>query len=129
MNFSIGSCSICWLELVEKKDIIIPYHDKLYHKHCIMKEYQEQGWYTCSYCCHDDKDDFYLDNLINKKDCIIIQNITNKINTSYDVIYKDKIYHGNCFQKFIDSIPVILNNNYNNSQDSNNNKSYENIDS
>ena len=97
-------CDICKLYLIEKKDIIIPYHDKLYHKQCIMKEYEEQGWYTCSYCC-----DFYLDTLIYKEDCITVENITCKINKCDDVIYNDKIYHTNCFQKYIDSILVITN--------------------
>jgi hypothetical protein len=59
MNYNI---CICNLELDDKKDIIIYYHDKDYDKQCIMKEYEDQDWYTCSYCWHDDKDDFYLDN-------------------------------------------------------------------
>ena len=107
-------CDICKLELVEKKDIIIPYHDKLYHKQCIMEEFEEQGWYTCTYCCHKDKDDFYLDNLIYKKDCITIQSSTGKINKLYNVIYRDKIYHDYCFQKYIDSILIFPNNNNSN---------------
>lgn len=99
-------CNSCNLELNDRKDIIIPYHDKLYHKQCIMEEYEEQGWYTCSYCCHEDKQDFYLDKLICKKECIIVENSTCKIDKIHDVIYNDKIYHNSCFQKYIDSLPV-----------------------
>ena len=99
-------CNTCKLELDEKKDIIIPYHDKLYHKQCIMQEYEEQGWYTCSYCCHEDKHDFYLDKLICKKECIIVENSTCKIDKMHDIIYNNKIYHDSCFQKYINSLPV-----------------------
>ena len=101
------NCHLCKLELDDTKDIIIPYHDVLYHKLCIMEEYEEQGWYTCSYCCHPDKNDFYLDTLISKEKCITVEDITCKINTFYDVIYNDKIYHDYCFQKYIDSLPVV----------------------
>jgi hypothetical protein len=73
-----------------------------------MEEFEEQGWYTCTYCCHEDKDDFYLDKLICKKNCITIQNTTCKINTFHDVIYNDKIYHYYCFQKYIDTLPITL---------------------
>lgn len=111
MNYNICICNICNLELDDKKDIIIYYHDKDYHKQCIMKEYEDQGWYTCSYCCHEDKDDFYLDKLIYKKNCIIVQNSRCKINKFYDIIYNDKIYHDYCFQKYIDSLPVCTDNN------------------
>ena len=93
-------CHLCNLELDEKKDIIIFYHDKEYHKQCIMEEYEEQGWYTCSYCCHPDKDDFYLDKLICKEECIIVENSTCKIDKMHDVIYNNEIYHDYCFQKY-----------------------------
>ena len=100
MDFDYMKCHLCKIELNERKDIIIPYHDKLYHKQCIMDEFEEQGWYTCSYCCHPDKDDFYQDLLIYKKHCITVENIKCKINEFHDdVIYKDKIYPNNCFQK------------------------------
>ena len=90
-----------------------------------MEEYEEQGWYTCSYCCHPDKDDFYLDKLICKEECIIVENSTCKIDKmhdvtynneiyhdycfqkyNHDVIYNDKIYHDYCFKKYIDSLQV-----------------------
>lgn len=106
MNYNIF-CSNCNLNLDEKKDIIIHYHDKIFHKKCIMEEYKEQGWYTCSYCCHEDKDDFYLDTLICKKDCLTVQDKSCKINKSYDIIYNNKIYHTKCFQKYIDSLDEI----------------------
>lgn len=43
------------------------------------------------FVCHPDKDNFYLDKLISKEECITVENITCKINTFYDVIY-NKIY-------------------------------------
>lgn len=104
-------CHVCDLELDEKKDIIIPYHDKLYHKQCIMEEYEEQGWYTCSYCCYPDKADFYLDKLICKEECITVEKITCEINKMDNIIYNDKIYHDYCFQKYIDSLQVFTDDN------------------
>jgi len=65
-----------------------------------MEEYEEQGWYTCSYCCHPDKDDFYLDKLICKEECIIVENSTCKIDKMHDVTYNNEIYHDYCFQKY-----------------------------
>ena len=93
-------CHTCKLELDEKIHVIIPYHDKLYHKLCIMKQYQEQGWYTCSYCCQENKNDFYLDKLICKKECIIVNNNTSKIDEIHSVIYKNEIYNDYSFQKY-----------------------------
>lgn len=105
MNYNIY-CDACNLAFDEKKEVIIPYHDKLYHKRCIMEEFEEQGWYTCSYCCHPDKADFYLDTLICKKDCIAVQDTKCKFNKFDDVIYNGKIYHDKCFQKYVDSLLV-----------------------
>ena len=51
--------------------------------------------------------DFYLDKLICKKDCITVEDITCKINTFDDDIYNGKIYHYYCFEKYIDSLPVL----------------------
>jgi len=113
MNYNILICNICNLELDSKKDIIIYYHDKDYHKRCIMEEYEDQGWYTCTYCCHEDKNDFYLDKLICKKDCITVQNTKCKINKFHDVIYNNKIYHDYCFQKYIDSLLEFIDINVN----------------
>ena len=93
-------CNTCKLELDEKKDIIIPYHDKLYHKKCIQEEYEEQGWFMCCYCTDENKDDFYLDTLICKKECITVENTTCKIDKMHDVIYNNKIYHSSCFMSF-----------------------------
>jgi hypothetical protein len=43
MNYNIY-CDACNIAFDEKKDVIIPYHDKLYHKRCIMEEFEEQEY-------------------------------------------------------------------------------------
>jgi hypothetical protein len=94
------NCNFCKNKIDDFEPInnIVFWQDKEYHKECMIEHYQDQGYYQCDYCTNITSQ-FYIDKLINKEQCLIIENDEYNKKSSKEIKYKAKYYHESCFKK------------------------------
>lgn len=95
-------CNICNLTIDtinnNSEYKFIYYHDKDYHFKCLKEDFEENGYFQCSYC-ENNIYDICMEKLITKSDCVIIKNDIYVNNEKKDINYNNKFYHYYCFLK------------------------------